>query len=192
LILERYNSFYVMSCSVLNVIYQKMKYILLVLIVLQIACGSKIEETMKFVIPVYNENFLKDSIKYIPYDYYALHNVILIESNQKIYYHNNWTSCGTGWKVTNPPREIDFEKYPLLIFESVDSLINVINQTEKSPKFIMMASNSDTIYNPLYFELKNRIKERDNMHEVSTRKVTEDEKNAIEKNYSTEWNNKES
>lgn len=160
-----------------------MKYTLLILIAIQSSCGNNVDYSVKFVVPEYNEMYLKDSIKYPTYDYYSPNNIILTELTKVIYYHDNWTSCGTGWQVTNPPRKIDFEKSPLLVFENIESLISTISHPENSQKIIMLASNSDNIINPLYFELKSRIRKTKNMYIISTRKITADEENAIKNNF---------
>lgn len=160
-----------------------MKYTLLTLLILLNSCGTQNDNVMEYVIPIYNEMYLKDSIKNAPYDYYAPNNVIIMDSSHKIYYHDNYTPCGTRWKVTNPPMKIDFEKSPLAVFENIDSLIERINQSEQPQKIIMIASNLDTIKNPLYFKIKSRIRRTKGMYEI-TRKITADEESAIKNNYS--------
>lgn len=123
--------------------------------------------------------YLEDSIKYAPYDYYGPSNVIIMESRNEFYYHSNSTSCGTNWKVANPPREIDFIRYPLLRFKTIEGLMAKINQNERSTKLVMLASNVDTIKNQIYFDLKLKIKQSNNIHVVATRKITHDEEKAI-------------
>jgi hypothetical protein len=71
----------------------------------------------------------------------------------------------------------------MFIFENIDSLFKTINRTDRSQKFIMLVSNSDTIRHPLYFELTSHIKETKNMHKISTRKITTDEANAIKNSH---------
>ena len=155
-----------------------MKIAIVILSFIIISCNSEKRVNM-FVVPDYNEKYLEDSIKYAPYDYYGPNNVIIMDAASEFFYHDNSTSCGTGWKVTNPPREINFEKNPLLIFKTIDGLIEKINQTDKSIKLVMLASNTDTIRNQLYFDLKRKIQQCENIHIVATRKITNDEKKAI-------------
>ena len=99
------------------------------------------------------------------------------------YYHDNWTKCGTEWKVTNPLRPIDFEKYPLIKYTKANDLHDKINKTENPIKSVILASLSDTIRNKAYFELKQAIKDTKNMHVIATRKTTNDEEKAIKSNF---------
>lgn len=163
--------------------YVKMKTLIIIAIFLVIGCRHKVENIDMFVIPKYNELFLKDSIKYAPYDYYGQNNIIILETDNKIYYHDNWTNCNSGWKVTNPPRSIDFKKYPLKSYSNTEELIENINQTDNSTKLIMLISNADTIRNTKYFEIKSAIQQLKNMHILATRKITNDELHAIQNNY---------
>jgi hypothetical protein len=136
-----------------------------------------------FVIPEYNELYRQDSVKYAPYDYYGPNNIIILDSLEKIYYHDNWTNCGTGWKVTNPPRPIDFKKYPMEIYTNINDLIENIKQTDKLIKQVILVSNTDTITNEKYFEIKSAIQHNENMNVIATRKITNDEIYAIQYNY---------
>lgn len=141
------------------------------------------DQIHEFVVPEYNEMYLKDTIKYVPYDYYSQNNIIVHSSKNEFYYHDNWTKCGTGWKVSNPPRPIDFEKYPLTKYESVNDLLDKIIKTENPIKLVIFASQTDTIRNNAYFKLKNAIKDAKDMHIVATRKTTKGEEEAIKSNY---------
>ena len=68
-------------------------------------------------------------------------------------------------------------------FTNIEDLIENINATDKSIKQIILVSNTDTIKNSKYFEIKSVIQQTKNMHLVATRKVTNDEILAIQNNY---------
>ncbi len=160
-----------------------MKYILFIGTLSFISCNMANDHIQEFVVPEYNEKYLKDTIKYVPYDYYSQNNIIVHSSKREFYYHNNWTICGTGWKVTNPPRPVDFEKNPLIKYEKVNDLIDKINKTENSIKFVILASQLDTIRNKAYFELKEAINNIKDIHLIATRKTTSDEERAIKSSF---------
>ena len=136
----------------------------------------------EFVVPEYNELYLQDTVKNVPYDYYCQNNVIIHPSKKEYFYHDNWTKCGTGWKVTNPPKPIDFKQNPLIKFEKVKDVLDYINKKNNPIKLVILASHSDTIRNKAYFELKQGINEAKDIQLIATRKSTSDEENAIANN----------
>lgn len=159
-----------------------MRVFYFIILVTFISCKNDKQEK-SYVVPAYNELYLMDSLKYAPYDYYGPNNIIILESTKDFFYHDNYTPCGTDWKVFNPPRKIEFEKSPLLKFSTIDEVINKINQSEASTKLIIIASDADTIRSPKYFDLKSKIQQSKNLSLLATRKVTADEQNAITNNY---------
>ena len=160
-----------------------MKYILFIATLSFISCNMTDDHIQGFVVPEYNEKYLKDTTKNVPYDYYSQNNIIVHSSKREFYYHDNGTNCGTGWKVTNPPRPIDFEKYPLTKYEKVNDLIDKIHKADNSIKLVILASQSDTIRNKAYFELKEAINDTKDIHLIATRKTTSDEERAIKSNF---------
>ena len=157
-------------------------YILLWALVLIMLSCQRDEATDKFVlVEPFNEKYLEDSIKYIPYDYYLGNNIILPEGTGDIFYHDTELSCGTGWKLSDPPMPIDFERNPLLKFNSVDAFATFFkSKTSSTTKLVMFVSDSDTIRNETYFDLVNILGKVKDTYVVARRKITEDERDAIE------------
>ncbi len=156
-------------------------YILLWALVLIMLSCQRDEATDKFVlVEQFNEKYLEDSIKYIPYDYYLGNNIILPEGTGDIFYHDTRFSCGTGWKVSDSPMPIDFERNPLLKFNSVDAFATFFKNQTSSPKLVMFVSDSDTIRNETYFDLVNILGKVKDTYVVVRRKITADERDAIE------------
>lgn len=127
----------------------------------------------------YNARYLEDSINNWSYDYYVGNNVILPKHSNYIFYHDTRLYCGTGWKVTDPPRPLDFESTPMYRFKSVDEFVQFLDIYQRTPRLVMLVSDSDTISNENYFRLKDSLEILDNTYIISTRKITPDEETAL-------------
>ncbi|MGB1217433.1 MAG: hypothetical protein ACPG5P_06130, partial [Saprospiraceae bacterium] len=71
------------------------------------------------VVEKFNEKYLEDSLKNIPYNYYLGNNIIIPENSERIFYHDTKLLCGTDWEVNHPPLPINFDRNPLFAFSSI-------------------------------------------------------------------------
>lgn len=115
--------------------------------------------------------------------YYARHNIVMIDSSGQLFYHNEYFSCGTGMEIGDPPRPINLKNGKFREMKSVDSLIQEIKFSDITPKLTVIAVDSDTIRNAAYFSMVRQLKEIDKCYIMKTRKMTKDEKEAVELKY---------
>ena len=70
-----------------------------------LSCTQQKSETKYVITQKYNEHYLKDTIKYVPYDFYTGNNIIIPEKSSYVYFHNKRTICGTDWKITKDEKD---------------------------------------------------------------------------------------
>lgn len=144
-----------------------------------LACADESKENSFFVVGEYNEAYFQDSINNTAYDYYAKHNIILFDCSDSLFYHDFYLGCGTGWSPYDPPREIDFEIWPMQIFKNVDQVTDHLRHTENTPRLIMLISNQDTIRDKRYFYLKKNLEQIEKAYIISPRLITNYEQSEI-------------
>ncbi len=172
-----------------------MKFKIIVLsffqIILIISCKKQgnVKDVRYAIVERYNANYLKDSLRYAPYDYYVGNNIIFPKDSKFFYYHNSGLKCSTGWKVSNPPFPIDFKLYPLIRFKSLTRFLDFLKNNSENPKLLMLISDSDTIRNNKYFRLLDTMPKLDRIYVIATRKVTPDESIAIKNLYYKDFEN---
>jgi hypothetical protein len=118
-----------------------------------------------------------------PLGYYTKYNIIIIDSSGQLFYHNEYFSCGTGVEAGDPPRPINLKNGKLKKMESLDALVKEITFSYDTPKLTMIAVDSDTIRNAVYFSMVKQLREIDECYIIRTRKMTKDEKEAVELKY---------
>lgn len=135
------------------------------------SCANKSEEDLFFIVREYNEAYFQDSLNPV-HDYYTKHNIILLGQSDSIFYHDFYMGCGTGWSPYDPPREINFEIWPMRIFRNVDQVADMIRHVENTPRLVMLISDRDTIRDNRYFELKKNLEQIEKTYIISTRLIT--------------------
>lgn len=160
-------------------IMEKMRIIIILGLICSTGC-LHIDPPEKFLlVGPYNEAYLQDSINNPPYDYYVGNNIIIIDTSSEILFHDAKLMCGTGWKVTNPPLPVNFDRGPLLCFHSIGDFLIFFKNHTRTPRLVIMASDKDTIRNQNYFVLADSLKSLKGTFFIATRKVTPGESAAI-------------
>ena len=151
-----------------------------------LGCLNDFEPPMKtdyFVVDELSGDGYQESPEIPPQGYYARHNIIMIDSSGQLFYHNEYFPCGTGMEIGDPPRPINLRNGKFRKMESVDFLVQEIKFSDITPRLTVIAVDSDTIRNAVYFSIVRQLKEIDKCYILKTRKITNDEKEAIELNY---------
>lgn len=106
--------------------------------------------------------------------FYFDYNIILIDSIPEIYYHGKRFYCKTGAEPNNQmPFFYHFTPDDFHPVEKVPDLMHVILSDSVIPQRVYLISNTDTIRDAKYFELKARFAQCN--IKTSTRFITEEE-----------------
>jgi len=147
--------------------------------VLLLGCTNSVSEPFH-IIGTFNEAHLKDSSS-LAYDYYAKHNIIILDHSDSIFYHDFYLGCGTGWSVYDPPRPVNFDLWPMRINRSVREVLDTVRVSKNTPRLIMLVSDVDTVRNSHYFALKDSLSKMNQTYIFTTRLITSSEQEEIDR-----------
>jgi hypothetical protein len=135
------------------------------------ACQNS--EIPKYMVTPLNENYAKDSIKYIYQDNYSGANLILIDTLESLLFHNFKPIHGDSENHSDLLNGVLNSAH--FSFENVDSFFDYFNN-EEGIQLIMIAVNKDVVTDKRLFEVMEKIKTLENVFVCGVRRITAEEK----------------
>lgn len=112
-------------------------------------------------------------------EYYFDYNVLLIDTLKELYYSTLPFYCLAGREIENNflPYYVGFDKNSFQKSDDTYALINLISRDSSEDKTVYLVSNTDTIRDERYFEIKDSLKGKGIW--VSTITLTEEEEEIL-------------
>lgn len=130
-----------------------------------------------FVLEKFNQKFRENPIKHPPQFYYSGNVIAVRENSNLIYYHKIWKTNCVDIDVIPPP--FDYEIADMQEFTSIHEIMDSLRLKENI-KTITLVSDSDTVRNLIFFQLRDSLKTLPDTYFTTPRIWTPDEMIALQ------------
>ena len=130
-----------------------------------------------FVLEKFNQKFRENPIKHPPQSYYSGNTIIVREKSNILYYHKmSWWNCV---EIDLIPPPFDYEIANMQEFTSIHEIMDSLRSNEHL-KWITLSSDSYTVRNLLFFQLRDSLKTLPDTYFTTPRIWTPDEMIALQ------------